>query len=113
MREVEQILSEHGVLHAPYQSFSEAVAEDGVWSAGEYLRDAFRTDGSQVVLGPQPFADGTDLGPGHIPTSGEDTAAVFQDLYGYSSEMMEDLSRRRLVPRGVQVGSRENGQTNV
>jgi 2-methylfumaryl-CoA isomerase len=98
MREVEQILSKHGVLHAPYQSFSEAVADDGVWSAGEYLRDAYRTDGSQVVLGPHAFTDGTDLGPGHIPTSGEDTAAVFQDLYGYSPEKMEELSSRRLVP---------------
>lgn len=98
MREVDQILSKHSVLYAPYQSFSENVAEDGVWSAGEYLRATYRTDGSQVVLGPQPFSDGTDLGPGHIPTPGEDTAAVLRGLLGYSPETMEELSTRRLVP---------------
>jgi len=98
MREVERILDKNGVLYAPYQSFSEAVAEEGVWSAGVYLRDAYRNDGTPVVLGPHPITDGTDLAPGHIPTPGEDTSAVLRDLLGYSPGMMKELSSRRLVP---------------
>lgn len=107
MTEVERVLDRHGVLYAPYQSFAESVQRDGRWSAKHHLRDAFRRDGTHVALGPHPFRDGTEFGPGHVPLSGEDTIDVLGDLLGYSPETLEQLASRGLIGHG------NEGRTNV